>query len=506
MSARRGVEQRVEDRPIGDRVAAVAHGLGLAVRRRDAPGVEVVAPDDDRRADRAVAHQVVEREPGPRAIAVTEPADACRQPLKRNAFARETQPARQRGVGGKQLEQLLVAARDVGRIARERGEPKRPGAAAKERPDEGRHEPRKREGAGEARPLRLRANVVAVVEHHGARVEVANHGGDVRAAALQRASLILVRIAVTQLGGSFEREAGGNVAVEQVVRRRLIGHGVGTKTEVVEARELLGRVAFVTHREGLARRLGAVHLAQRLLARVSDAVEVTQVAPPLQARPVHVDHQGDAAVHGDRQRLRAAHAADSGRQRDAALERAAEVLARQLGKGLVRSLNDALRADVDPRAGRHLPVHRQAFRLELAEDAPVRPLPDQVRVGDEDARGARVGLEDRDRLAALNDQRLVAAQAAERTNDGVERLPRPRRAAVAAVNDQVLRAFGDVGIEVVHQHPQRGFLRPAQARNFGAARRPNGSAAGDDAHVRRNSRKRSRRPLPSRPSTAVRLE
>ena len=47
--ARGGVEKRVEDRPVGDRVRAVPHRLRLAVRRGDRPRVEVVPPDHDRR-------------------------------------------------------------------------------------------------------------------------------------------------------------------------------------------------------------------------------------------------------------------------------------------------------------------------------------------------------------------------------------------------------------------------------------------------------------------------
>ena len=47
--AARRVEQRVEDRPVGDGVAAVAHAFGFAVGRRDRPGVEMIAADDDRR-------------------------------------------------------------------------------------------------------------------------------------------------------------------------------------------------------------------------------------------------------------------------------------------------------------------------------------------------------------------------------------------------------------------------------------------------------------------------
>ena len=39
--APRGVEQRIKDWPVGDRVAAVFHRFGFAVRRRDASGVKV---------------------------------------------------------------------------------------------------------------------------------------------------------------------------------------------------------------------------------------------------------------------------------------------------------------------------------------------------------------------------------------------------------------------------------------------------------------------------------
>ena len=43
------------------------------------------------------------------------------------------------------------------------------------------------------------------------------------------------------------------------------------------------------------------------------------------------------------------------------------------------------------------------------------------------------------------------------------------RAAGAAVDDQVLGVLGDLGVEVVHQHPQGGFLLPALATDLGAA-------------------------------------
>ena len=82
-----------------------------------------------------------------------------------------------------------------------------------------------------------------------------------------------------------------------------------------------------------------------------------------------------------------------------------------------------------------------------------------------------MGAEDADGLARLDEQRLVVAERAQLADDRVERLPGARRAAGAAVDDEVVGPLGDVGVEVVHQHPQRRLLRPALARELGAAGR-----------------------------------
>ena len=156
----------------------------------------------------------------------------------------------------------------------------------------------------------------------------------------------------------------------------------------------------------------------------------------------------------------------------------AEMLAGRLGERLVGALQDPLRPDVDPGAGGHLAVHHQAGLLELAEDLPGRPLADEVRVGDEDARRPRMRAHDPDRLARLDQQRLVVAELAQLADDRVEGGPRPRRASGPAVDDEVIRVLGDLRVEVVHEHPERGFLRPAAAGHLGAARGADGTGAG----------------------------
>ena len=199
---------------------------------------------------------------------------------------------------------------------------------------------------------------------------------------------------------------------------------------------------------------------------------------------IHVDAEERGAVHRGGQRLRAAHAAQAAGHDQPAGQRAAEVLPGALGEGLVGALQDALGADVDPRAGGHLAVHREPQRFEPAELVPGGPARHQVRVGDQDPRRLVVGAEHADRLAALHQQRLVVLQPPQRGDDRVEARPVARRLAAAAVDDQLLGPLGHRGIEVVHQHPQGGFLVPAAAGDLRAARCREGPARGERGHAR----------------------
>ena len=185
---------------------------------------------------------------------------------------------------------------------------------------------------------------------------------------------------------------------------------------------------------------------------------------------VALDGEARGAGHHGGQRLRAAHAAEPGGQDPLALQVAAIMLAAGLDEGLVGALHDALRADIDPRAGRHLAVHHQALLIELVEMLPGRPVRHEVGIGDQHARRVGVGAEHADRLARLHQQRLVVLQRLERRDDLVEILPGARRPADAAIDDQLVRVFGDIGVEIVHQHAQRRFGLPGQRVEFGAAR------------------------------------
>ncbi len=61
-----------------------------------------------------------------------------------------------------------------------------------------------------------------------------------------------------------------------------------------------------------------------------------------------------------------------------------------------------------------------------------------------------MGLEDRNGLSRLHQQRLIKFEFFERIDDRPEILPRPSSLACAAIDDQVRRISGDFGIEIVH--------------------------------------------------------
>ncbi len=236
-------------------------------------------------------------------------------------------------------------------------------------------------------------------------------------------------------------------------------------------RQDLRRVADQADAHRLLRRAGFTDDRQRIVEVLRLPVEVTRAQAHFDARRLALDGEHRRARHRRRERLRAAHAAQSRRQNPLVREVAAEMLAARLGESLVRALHDALAADVDPRPGRHLAEHHEALAVELVEVLPRRPLGHEVRIGDQHARRVGVRLEHADRLARLDQQRLVVVQLAQRRDDGVEAFPVARGAADATVDDQFPRILGHFGIEVVHQHPQRRLGEPALCGAFGAARR-----------------------------------
>ena len=262
------------------------------------------------------------------------------------------------------------------------------------------------------------------------------------------------------------------------MRRGLVGDDVDRRAHGQHAGKQFRRVPEQADGQRLARVPGRGRPAQRVVHVVRRLVQVAVLDPAGDPRRVAVDDDRHPAVHGHREGLRPAHAAQPGGQRDRPGQRSAEPLRGHGRERLIGALQDALGADVDPRPGGHLAVHGQAEGLQAAEFLPGGPLRDEVGVGDEDPRRPFVGAHHADRLARLDQQGLVALQVLQGAHDRVVGRPAAGRAARAAVHDELVGVLGDLGIEVVHQHPHGRFLRPAPAGQGGAARGTDRARAG----------------------------
>ena len=121
-----GVEQRVQKRPVGDGVGAVAHAPrspGTArrpIRSRGGRGRSRSAP-----AASPLATMSLKRSPGRSPLAVAEPADPRRQPLEVHRLAGHPDPPGERLVVRELLQHGLVGRGDVLRVTRQRGPPER---------------------------------------------------------------------------------------------------------------------------------------------------------------------------------------------------------------------------------------------------------------------------------------------------------------------------------------------------------------------------------------------
>ena len=115
-----GIEERIQDWPIGNGVAAIRHGLRFAIWRCDRSTIEMIAADDDGSFQPAVRNHAVHFESEARAFAVTEPANARGETLKLDALPRQCDPARDIRIIGEQSADEFVGRCDVGGISGKR--------------------------------------------------------------------------------------------------------------------------------------------------------------------------------------------------------------------------------------------------------------------------------------------------------------------------------------------------------------------------------------------------
>ncbi len=326
----------------------------------------------------------------------------------------------QGGIFGKKFLELRVGFVDVAGITRERDPAERSDAAAEERPDVGRYESRKGERVAQSGVARHLPNVVAVIKRRNALPRKRDHRGDLLDHRRFGRALDAGGIVAPRARGFVERPACREIAVARIVRAGLVGDEIGPDAAPDQFGEEFGRVAEHADGDGALLRARFADDCQRFVERGGAPVEIARLQPAFDARRIALDRQQRGTRHGRGQRLRAAHPAQTRGEDPAAAQIAAVMLPARLHERLVRALHDALRADVDPRPGGHLAVHREAAAIEFVEVFPGRPVRDEIRVRDEHPRCVGVGGEDADGFSRLHEQRLIVVEPAQHADDGVE--------------------------------------------------------------------------------------
>ena len=471
-----GVEQRVEQRPVADRITAVPHGFGLAVGGGDRAAVEVVAANHDGCLEFTGANHLVEGQARDVAFTQPNPANAGWQPLKSDALSRHVQPPVQPGVLGKQLLHFCVGLADVFGVTAQRHPAERPHTPAKQRAHVGGHKAGVVKGIGHPKVFGHLAQVVAVVHRgdaHGMKVQ---HGLHLHGAGFT-SGLGEGRV----LGGVFARlqpalhgPAGRQVAIDQVVGGGLVGDDIGADGAAAGAthqfRHHLGGIGAQTNRDRFTAFGMKGDQGQRFVQRCGLFVQVACAQSKVNRALLALDVQRAGACKSGGQWLRATHAAQSCGQHPTSGEVSLVMLTTGFHEGLVGALHDALRANVDPAAGGHLSVHHQPGAVQLIEVRPGRPFGHQIRVGNQHTGCLGVGAKHANRLAALDQQGLVFLKLAQAVQDAVKAGPVAGCLANAAIHHQFIGVFGHLGVQVVLQHPVGGLNGPIGAGEGGATR------------------------------------
>ncbi|OPZ72962.1 MAG: hypothetical protein BWY83_00375 [bacterium ADurb.Bin478] len=429
----------------------------------------MIPADHQRRFNLAGGHQIVKELAHTAPLAISQPADARGQSLKRHLLLRSADPPVQRQIFRVGLEQGRVGRQNILRIPAERNPTERSLAQTEQRPNEFRHKAGYVERPRHPIGQRFAAKVVAVIEHDGAAGLELQHSLNMANDGLPRHVFISLRISIPQTQRLLIHNAVRHITVENIVRRGLIRHHIGKNAAADDLGQHVRGVAQQADRERSLLRFCFLHQIHGFIQLGAQPIKITGLQPAFDAMTIHLDAQTHRAVHGRCQRLSAAHTAQTSGENKPAVRRAVEIFFRTGGKGLKSALQNPLAADINPTARGHLTVHGQAQRLEPAEFIPGRPSGHQQRVGDQNPRRIFMRSEYRHRFAGLNQQRLIILKPFQRIDDRMITLPVPRRFAGAAVDDELMRTLGDLRIQVVHQHAQSRLLHPALAAQSAAA-------------------------------------
>ena len=472
------VQQGVEQRPVGNGVGSIQHGLGLPVGARHASRVQVVPADHDRRRELSRGHHLVEAKSGEVALLVAEPANTGRQSFELDLLSGLLDPATKVFVVGEELEDGFVGLINVLGVSRQRRPAEGSFALCKEGANIGGNEAGEVKSPGISTKLCFCPNRVAVVEDDGTTVLEGDHGLDLLGHGSPGGLGEGLGVLFPKTHPLLHRDALGKVA-ERIVGAGLVGDDIDRHLTIEEFLEDVGGVTDHPNRQGLLRRLRFQGSGDRDIQIVGHLIEVAVIDAALQTRRVDIDDDDHTLVHGDSERLGSAHTAAATGQGQGSRQRATEVFSGDSAEGLIGSLQDALGSDVDPGPSGHLPIHRETRLFEAPEFWPVGPVSDEVRVGDENPRRPLVGAKDANGLSGLDQQGLVWFQVLKFPNNRVKAWPVPGRLSGAAIDHELFGVFCHLGVEVVHQHAHGTFCLPCLG---GSLCSPGGSNTGVGFH------------------------
>ena len=183
----------------------------------------MVPADDDRSTDFARLDQMVDHRAKTVPLAVAQPADPRGKPLELHLFLGLPDPSLQCLVLRKLPEHGFVRFVDIFRVSRQRGPAEGSLTGAEQRPDILRNKTRNIERLLHSSFLGLAADVVSVIKSPGPPLLELEHGFHVHGHRLVRPLDILVRILLSQLQRLLIRKAVGNIPVELIMGRSLVG-------------------------------------------------------------------------------------------------------------------------------------------------------------------------------------------------------------------------------------------------------------------------------------------
>jgi len=224
--------------------------------------------------------------------------------------------------------------------------------------------------------------------------------------------------------------------VDGVVGAGLVGDGIGADAAADEFGENFGGVAEERNRARFAFTGVAGDAGEGIVEIGGLFIDVA--GTQAEVDPALAAFDGEAARARERggQWLCTAHAAKPGGEDPFAGEVAVVMLAAHFDKGFVSALDDALGADINPAPGGHLAVHHQPLAVECVKVLPVRPVRDEVGIGNQHARGVFVGGKHANGFAGLDEEGFIVFEAFQGFDNPVETLPIPSSTANAAIDDQ----------------------------------------------------------------------